>query len=235
MVGPARSGSIAYGGKRMHFNFPMFMDSLPALASAAMINLRIALMAMVIAVVGGTVLTILRTLGWRPLSMVIGIVISFIRGTPILIQIFLFYYGLPALGLDLSPIAAGVCAISFNSAIFVTEIMRGGLSGMDPGPIEASIALGMKRAAIWTKIVLPQLFIRVLPPLVNELTIIVKGTALLSVITVVEVLRTAQQIGNSAFSPLEPIMGAALVLFCINFIVSRLGKVLEGRFAARRG
>lgn len=219
----------------MNFNFSMFADSIPALAGAAVINVRIALIAMAIAVAGGTLLTVLRTLGWWPLSFIINLVISFIRGTPILIQIFLFYYGLPALGLDLSPIMAGICAISFNSAIFVTEIMRGGLAGMDPGPIEASIALGMRRVTIWTKIVLPQLFIRVLPPLVNELTIIVKGTALLSVITVVEVLRTAQQIGNAAFSPLEPIMGAALVLFVINFVVSRSGKLIETRFAFRRG
>lgn len=219
----------------MHFNLIMFVDSLPTLAGAAIINLRIALLAMAIAVVGGTALTILRTIQWRPLSLAISLLISFIRGTPILIQIFLFYYGLPALGLDLSPIAAGICAISFNSAIFVTEIMRGGLAGMDPGPIEASIALGMKRATIWTKIVLPQLFIRVLPPLVNELTIIVKGTALLSVITVVEVLRTAQQIGNASFSPLEPIMGAAVVLFVVNFFVSRAGKLIETSFAFRRG
>ncbi len=219
----------------MQFNYSMFWDSLPALADASLINLRIALIAMVIAVLGGTILTVLRTVRWRVLRYIINLIISFVRGTPILIQIFLFYYGLPTIGLDLSPIVAGVCAISFNSAIFVTEIMRGGLAGMDPGPIEASIALGMKRATIWIKIVLPQLFIRILPPLVNELTIIVKGTALLSVITVVEVLRTAQQIGNAAFSPLEPILGAAVMLFIINFVVSRVGKMLEHRFAFRRG
>lgn len=211
------------------------MDSLPAVFRAAGTNLKIALIAMVIALVLGTLLTVLRTLRWRSLSFVINLAISFVRGTPILIQIFLFYYGLPALGLNLSPVTAGICAIAFNSAIFVTEIMRGGLAGMDPGPIEASIALALTRVTIWTKIVLPQLFIRVLPPLVNELTIIVKGTVLLSVITVVEVLRTAQQIGNAAFSPLEPIMAAALILFVINFVVSRIGNVIEARFAARRG
>jgi polar amino acid transport system permease protein/cystine transport system permease protein len=219
----------------MQFNFSLFLGSLPTLLDAAATNLRISLIAMVIAVAGGTLLTILRTFRWRPLSLAINLVISFIRGTPILIQIFLFYYGLPVFGLDLSPITAGVCAISFNSVMFVTEIMRGGLSGMDPGPVEASIALGMKHRTIWSKIVLPQLFIRVLPPLVNELTIIVKGTTLLSVITVVEVLRTAQQLGNAAFSPLEPILGAALVLFLINFVLSRLGRLIEHRFAARRG
>ncbi|AAL51295.1 asparagine transport system permease protein [Brucella melitensis bv. 1 str. 16M] len=170
-----------------------------------------------------------------PLNAVIGVVISFIRGTPILVQIFLFYYGLPALGLDLSPIQAGILAIAFNSSIFITEIMRGGLSGMDSGPVEAAIALGIKGKVIWTKVILPQLYIRIMPPLVNELTTTVKGTALLSVITVVEVLRTAQQVANASFRPLETLLCAAIILFAVNLVLSQCGRVLEMRFAARRG
>lgn len=219
----------------MSFDITTLLDAMPALAKASLINLQIAIVAMVLAIVGGTTLTLLRTLQISALRSVIGIIISFIRGTPILIQIFLFYYGLPAIGLDLSPMTAGVAAIAFNSSIFITEIMRGGLSGMDPGPVESAIALGVRRTAIWTRIVLPQLYIRVLPPLINEMTIVVKGTALLSIITVVEVLRTAQQIGNAAFRPLEPILAAALILFLINFVISRAGRAIERRFAARRG
>lgn len=219
----------------MFFDIMVLVEALPALANAAVTNVSIAVVAMLLAFVGGTTLTLVRTLRIRSLNAVIGIIISFIRGTPILVQIFLFYYGLPALGLDLAPITAGIAAIAFNSSIFVTEIMRGGLAGMDPGPVESAIALGVRKSVIWTKVVLPQLYIRVLPPLINEMTIVVKGTALLSVITVVEVLRTAQQIGNAAFRPLEPILAAALILFVINFAISRGGKIIEGRFAARRG
>lgn len=219
----------------MDFDTNLFGSALPDLALAALINLRLALIAMILAIIGGTALTVLRTMGFKVLNRVINIVIGFIRGTPILVQIFLFYYGLPALGIDLSPTAAGICAISFNSAIFITEIMRGGLSGMDPGPIEAAISLGLRKVVIWIKVVLPQLYIRILPPLVNEFTIIVKGTTLLSIITVVEVLRTAQQIGNAQFRPLEPILAAALVLFIVNFAISRCGRFVEDRFAVRRG
>ena len=172
---------------------------------------------------------------YAPLNVVVGVVISFIRGTPILVQIFLFYYGLPALGIDLTPIQAGICAIAFNSSIFITEIMRGGLSGMDSGPVEAAIALGVRSRAIWTKVILPQLYIRIMPPLINELTTIVKGTALLSVITVVEVLRTAQQIANATFRPMEALLAAAIILFVVNFVISQSGRRLEARFAARRG
>jgi polar amino acid transport system permease protein/cystine transport system permease protein len=219
----------------MDFSVAALSGAFPQLLPAMTTNLTIALVAMTLALAGGTSLTILRTLGIAWLNAVIGVVISFIRGTPILVQIFLFYYGLPALGLDLSPIQAGILAIAFNSSIFITEIMRGGLSGMDPGPIEAAIALGVKGKVIWRKVILPQLYIRIMPPLVNELTTIVKGTALLSVITVVEVLRTAQQVANSSFRPLETLLAAALILFAVNFVISQSGRVLEGRFAARRG
>jgi polar amino acid transport system permease protein len=213
----------------------LFLDALPRLAAAVGSNLRIAIIAILFALIGGTALTLLRTVRWKPLSRVIGIVIGFIRGTPILVQIFLFYYGLPVLHIDLAPITAGICAIAFNSTIFITEIMRAGLAGMDPGPIEAAIALGLRKHVIWTRVVLPQLYIRVLPPLVNEMTVIVKATTLLSVITVVEVLRTAQQIGNTAFRPLEPILAAAAVLFIVNFTISRGGRLIESRLANRRG
>ncbi len=147
---------------------PALGGALSQLLPAIGTNLVISIIAMILALIGGTALTILRTLRHSPLNAVIGVVISFIRGTPILVQIFLFYYGLPALGLDLSPIQAGILAIAFNSSIFITEIMRGGLSGMDSGPVEAAIALGIKGKVIWTKVILPQLYIRIMPPLVNE-------------------------------------------------------------------
>lgn len=219
----------------MDFDATALVRAFPTLLRAAGLNLAIAVAAMSLALIGGTMLTIIRTLGIGPVNKAIGVVIGFIRGTPILIQIFLFYYGLPAIGLHLSPIQAGILAIAFNSSIFITEIMRGGLSSMDPGPIEAAVALGLGSPNIWRKVVLPQLYIRILPPLVNELTTVVKGTTLLSVITVVEVFRTAQQISNATFRPLETLLAAALILFAINFAISRAGRLLEIRFAPRRG
>lgn len=219
----------------MDFSLPALAEAFPPLLRASLVNLSIALVAMGSALLGGTVLTILRSLGIGVLNALINVLISFIRGTPILVQIFLFYYGLPALGLDLTPVQAGVLAIALNSSVFITEIMRGGLGGMDAGPVEAAIALGVRARTIWTRVVLPQLYIRILPPLVNELTTVVKGTALLSVITVVEVLRTAQQIANTTFRPLEALLAAAVILFALNLTISQIGKRLEARFAARRG
>lgn len=218
----------------MKFDISFFFESFPSIAAAAVTNVQLSIAIFILAIVGGTALTVLRTLKRPVLNGGIAILISFVRGTPLMIQIFLFFYALPALGVRLSPVHAGVLAIALNSAVFVTEIMRGGLSGMDPGPIEAATALGLRPLQIWRLVVLPQLFRSILPMLVNEGTIIVKGTALLSIITVVEALRTAQQLGAANFSPFEPMVGAGLVFLAVNLVLATCASVAERRFAPAR-
>jgi polar amino acid transport system permease protein len=218
----------------MGFKLAYLLSILPNLVSAAAVNIRLALAIMLLALALGTALTVVRSLKIAPVNALIAVVISFVRGTPLLIQIFIAYYVLPAVGLDLSPEVAGVSAIAFNSMVFVSESMRGGLATIDPGQIEASTALGLPPCAIWLKVVLPQLFRRIVPVLINEATIVVKGTALLSVITVVEVLRRAQQIASTSYQPFETMIGAALVFLVINLLISLSGKVAEARFARAR-
>ena len=218
----------------MKFNLDYLLSVLPRLADAALVNIRLAAIIMVLSLVLGTGLTVLRAAKLPVVNEIIAVVISFVRGTPLLIQIFIAYYVLPAVGLDLSPQVAGVAAISFNSMVFVSETLRGGLSTIDPGQIEASTALGLPPRAIWRKVVLPQVFRRVVPVLINEATIVVKGTALLSVITVVEVLRTAQQISAASFRPFETLVGAALIFLVLNLAISLAGKLAEARFSLAR-
>jgi His/Glu/Gln/Arg/opine family amino acid ABC transporter permease subunit len=218
----------------MEFDWAFFLDAMPRVGAGVLVNIRLALVIFAFAVIGGTVLTLIRSLKNRLANAVIGVLISFIRGTPLIIQIFLCFYALPALGIRLSPVTAGILAIALNSAVFITEIMRGGLAGMDPGPIEAGTALGLRPAHIWHRIVLPQLFRRTLPMLVNEATIVIKGTALLSVITVVEALRVAQQLGAANFRPFEPIVAAALFFVVINLVLVMLAALAERRFAEAR-
>ena len=171
----------------MGFNLHHLISVFPPLMTAALVNVRLALIIITLGLVLGTLLTILRSVKIRPVNAPIAVIIRFVRGTPLLIQIFIAFYVLPALGLDLSPNTAGIAAISFNSMVFVSETLRGGLSTIDPGQIEASTALGLKPRVIWLKVILPQLFRNVVPVLINEATVVVKGTALLSVITVSDV------------------------------------------------
>lgn len=216
----------------MKFDPSLVLAALPRISDAALVNLRIALIALCLALLGGTTLTIVRSLKNAWVNRVIAVLLSFIRGTPILIQIFLVYYGLPAAtGLRLAPEIAGIAAIALNSSFFISEIMRGSLPEIDGGQIEASTALGLPPHVIWRKVILPQLFRKISPMLINEGTVVVKGTALLSVITVVEALRVAQQIGAARFRPFEPIVAGALMFLSINLVLMLAGWLLERRFA----
>ena len=217
----------------MSFQFAYLLSIMPRLCTAALVNVRLALVIAVLAIAGGTALTLLRVAKIAPVNAAVTVMISFIRGTPLLIQIFLFYYVLPVIGLDLAPETAGVAAIALNSSIFISETMRGGLQTIDPGQVEAASALSLPRRAIWQRVILPQLFRRILPVLVNEITIVVKGTALLSMITVVDVLRTAQQIASASYRPFETLVGAAILFLAMNLVVIFAGMRGEARLIVR--
>ena len=160
-----------------------------------------------------------------------------------LIQIFLVYYALPAidflpgpgeLRVDMGPVTAGIVAITLNSVAFVTEILRGGLAAIHKGQYEAARALGIRNYPLWRKVVLPQLFMKTIPPLVKEFTQVLKATPLLAMITVVELMRVSQQIFSANYHPVEVLLGAFVIYFLICFAVSRSSILLEQRFAVRR-
>ena len=219
----------------MDFDPIAMIMALPPIGQGALTNLWIAVVATAIALFIATGITVLRALRMRVITLVLDLIVSAVRGTPILIQIFLFYYGLPSLGLDIPPLIAGFSAVAFNSSMFISELMRGGLSGMDRGPVEAAVALSLPRSIIWSKIVLPQLYLRILPALVGEVTMVVKATVLLSSITVVEALRTAQQLASSNFRFLEMMLAAGIVIAGINLAIAFVGSLVERRLTVRRG
>ncbi|MGE0238689.1 MAG: amino acid ABC transporter permease [Parvibaculaceae bacterium] len=162
----------------------------------------------------GLALFFMREARWRPVRFLARLYISFVRGTPLLVQIFLVYYALPGLtGIDLRPFTAGVLALSLNSGAFAAEIIRGGLTRISPGQYEAADALGLPRFVTWFKVILPQVVRLILPPLVNEFTLLVKASTLLSVITVVDLTRTAQNIMNITYRPVEAFIIAAALYF----------------------
>lgn len=206
----------------MNFDIAVTWEALPRLLDGALITLALSAVSLVISVVLATVLTILRETGWRPAVIAISVYVSYIRGTPLLVQIFLVFYVLPRIGIDLGPVTAGIAALSLSSAAFTLEIMRGGLAAIPKGQFEAARALGLPRSVIWGRVVLPQMFNFIIPPLVNEFTLVIKGTPLVSVITVVELMRTAQQIYNANYHPVEVLLGVAVIFFVINFALSRL-------------
>lgn len=228
----------------MKFDFSYTLEALPRLLEGALITIEVALIGFILSLTFGTLITILRTVSRsRVLNGILNVYISFIRGTPMLIQIFLVYYALPAidflpgpaeLRIDMGPVTAGIVAITLNSVAFMTEILRGGLAGIHKGQYEAARALGIHGYVLWRKVVLPQLFMKTIPPLVNEFTQVLKATPLLAMITVVEMMRVSQQIFSANYHPVEVLTGTFVLYFLICFSVSRGSIYLERRFAVRR-
>ncbi len=156
--------------------------------------------------------------------------IWFIRGTPALIQIFIVYFGLPQLGVRLSPFVAGVLALGVNSGAYVAEIIRSGLSAIPRGQTESSLALGFSPAETMRTIILPQVFRIILPAMTNEAISILKNTSLLSTITVVELTLYAQTLISATFRPFDFYIAVALIYLALTSILTRLAAWLERRY-----
>ncbi|MCB1741885.1 MAG: amino acid ABC transporter permease [Gammaproteobacteria bacterium] len=219
----------------MQFDFAYTWDALPRLLEGAWVTLQVSAFSFAASLVLATLLTVLRN-AWpnRALELLLAVYVSFVRGTPVLVQIFLIYYVLPVVGIDLGPVTAGIAAITLNSAAYTLEIFRGGLCSIPAGQYEAARSLGLGTTALWLRVVLPQLFIKSIPPLVNEFTLVAKMTPLLATITVVELMRVSQQIFSSNFRPVEVLTGAFLIYFVMLFTVSRLSVLLERRLETRQ-
>ena len=157
---------------------------------------------------------------------------SFWRGTPILVQLLIVFYLLPAIGVDVPPIAAAIIALTMNTAAFQAEIFRGGLLSIPAGQVEAARMLGIAILSIRVRILIPQMMRLVLPALVNETISILKNSSLISVIAVTELMRTSQQVVSVTYRPLETYMIAAVIYLAMNLVLARAGAWFEKRHAA---
>ena len=154
------------------------------------------------------------------------------RGTPILVQLLIVFYLLPAIGLDVPPIAAAMIALAMNTAAFQAEIFRGGLLSIPFGQVEAARMLGIGILAVRVRILVPQMLRLVLPALINETISILKNSSLISVIAVTELMRTSQHVVSVTYRPLEAYTIAAVIYLAMNLVLARAGAYFERRHAA---
>ncbi|MGM9319892.1 amino acid ABC transporter permease [Deinococcus aquaticus] len=205
--------------------------SLPTLLGALPVTLGFALAAMLLGLPLGFLVALARLsrLSWvRGLS---SLYVSFIRGTPLLVQIFVIYYGLPSLGITLNPIAGGVIALTLNAAAYLSETIRAAILSIPRGQREAATSLGLNAGQTMRLIVLPQAARVALPSMSNTLIGLVKDTSLVSVITVVELLRSAQLVIARTFEPFGPYLAAALIYWAVSSLLEVVQRVLERRFS----
>lgn len=156
--------------------------------------------------------------------------IWFIRGTPTLIQIFIVYFGLPQVGMRLSPFAAGVIALGVNSGAYVAEIVRAGLLAMPKGQLESALALGMSWPQAMARIIMPQVVRMIVPPITNEAVTTLKNTSLLSTITVVELTLQAQIVIAATYRPFDFYIIAAMLYLAMTTILTQLSTWVERRY-----
>ncbi|SEO88094.1 polar amino acid transport system permease protein [Methylobacterium sp. ap11] len=182
-------------------------------------------------VVGGLI-AVARLANARVVTIPLLAFIEIFRCTPVLVQLVWIYYALPiVIGVELKPATAAFIALTLYGASFFAEIIRGGIASIDTGQWDAGRALGMRRAALMRRVVLPQALKRMIPPLVNQVVLQLKNTSLLSVLAVPDLLYQGQLITSATYKPLEVYTMIAVIYFIILFPLTTLAHGLERRLA----
>jgi polar amino acid transport system permease protein len=204
---------------------------IPELLQGLVVTVEITLLGTLIAALLGLVLAILRRLAIPVVSQAVTFVVVFVRGTPLLVQAYCAFFVLPDYGLSADAFTTGAIVIGINYSAYMAEVYRSGIQGVHVGQWEACTALGLPPTRVWGRIILPQALRTVVPMLGNYLIQMFKDSAVLSAITVVELLGAAQAIGSSNFRYLEPLTIAAVLFLIISYPSSRLVNRLERRYA----
>jgi His/Glu/Gln/Arg/opine family amino acid ABC transporter permease subunit len=216
----------------MAFDWNLVQESVPLLGAGLVTTLKISSLAMLLGLVLGSVLGLASMSRSRVLRGCVRAYVDFIRGTPLLIQIFLVYFALPEIGINLPEFWAGVIALALNAAGFLAEIFRAGLSSVEKGQAEAARSIGMRHHQILWHVLLPQSLRAVVPPATNEMISLVKGSALLSVISVYELTRAGQAVIAVHFAPFEIFLLIALYYYLTVSALAWLSRWLEKRLPA---
>jgi len=217
----------------MTFDVDYALHILPMLLRATVITFQATAWGMAFAIVGGLILALMRMSRFRPVSMLAGAYIQFVRSTPLLTQLFFLFYILPKYGLMLDAFMTGVLGLGLHYSSYTAEVYRGGIQGVPRGQWEAATALNMTPFRTWRLVVLPQAIPPVIPALGNYLVGMFKDTPLLATITVLELLGVALAEAGQTFRYLEPITLVGLIFLALSIPSAIFVRVLERRFATR--
>ena len=197
----------------------------------------------VIGFVLALLIALLRLSKIKPLRWLSGAYVEIVRGTPMLVQLYIVYYGIFSLidipsftmfgFIDSSRFIPGIVAVGLNSGGYLAEVIRGGIQGVDLGQTEASLSLGLRRGQTMRYIVLPQAIKNILPAIANEFVVIIKESSICSVLGMQEIIFNANLIQSSTYRILEPLICAAVLYFCLTFPTSKIIAAIERRM--RRG
>ncbi len=216
----------------MYDDLVAFLPHLYFILKGVTVTLKYSVISVCFGLIIGTILAFLKVVDLKILRLAAHAYTSIFRGTPLLIQLTIIYFGLPGLiGLKLTVFSAGVIAFSLNSGAYVSEIIRAGIESVDKGQVEAAKALGVSPILRMKDIILPQAFRRILPSLVNELINLVKESCLISVIGEMDLMRRAQVVSAETYTFFTPMLTAAAAYYLMVLIISSFALLLEKRIA----
>lgn len=216
----------------MYDNFTIFLPNFLFIIKGIGVTLQYSTVSVFFGLILGSFLAICKILDIKLIKFFAHAYTSVFRGTPLLIQLTIIYFGLPGLiGVKLDVFAAGVIAFSLNSGAYISEIIRAGISSVDKGQIEAAKALGISPILRMKDIILPQAFRFILPALINELINLIKESAIISVVGGMDLMRRAQVISAETFEFFTPMLIAAAAYYILVLFISTLGMILEKRLS----
>ncbi len=212
----------------MELNFNIVINNLPLFWQATQITLKIAVLAFVFALLIAFMVGVLRSYNIPSIfKLLLSAYVEIFRGTPLLIQLFFIYYGLPSVGIIMNAFTAAVIGLALNGGAYMSESVRASIISVSKGQEEAAYSLGYsKLEAIW-HIILPQAFRVAIPPLMNGFSSMLKETSLVSVISITELTRTGNLIYSRTLKPFEVYLALGLFYFVMTFSVVLLAKQIE--------
>ena len=218
----------------MDLNIDLMINSIPLLIVGAGITIQITAISVAIGLVIGMFVGVARVSNIRPLRWLAAVYVDFLRGTPLLVQIFLIYFALPVLlGNRVDPFIAAITACGINSGAYIAEIFRAGIQAIDDGQMEAGRSLGMTWWQTMWYIIIPLAFRNIVPPLGNEFIALLKDSSLVSVIGFEELTRRGQLIIARTYGSLEIWICVAIIYLIMTLTISRFVAFLEKRLGTK--
>lgn len=197
------------------------------------ITILISLIGVALGSILGAFVALMKLSKIKIISWIASIYIEILRGTPMLVQVFIVFFGITAaLGLDISALVCGTIALVINSSAYIAEIIRAGINAVDKGQIEAARSLGLNYRQTMKSVIMPQAIKNILPALGNEFVTLIKESSIVSTIGVGEIMFNAQVVQGISFDPFTPLLVAAALYFVLTFVLTRIMNMIEGRLNA---
>ncbi|HHC9802337.1 TPA: ABC transporter permease subunit, partial [Staphylococcus aureus] len=194
------------------------------------ITILISLIGVALGSILGAFVALMKLSKIKIISWIASIYIEILRGTPMLVQVFIVFFGITAaLGLDISALVCGTIALIINSSAYIAEIIRAGINAVDKGQMEAARSLGLNYRQTMKSVIMPQAIKNILPALGNEFVTLIKESSIVSTIGVGEIMFNAQVVQGISFDPFTPLLVAAALYFVLTFVLTRIMNMIEGR------